>query len=182
MRTVARLLGVASLLWGLMLVFEPSAVPAVPWLSSGVTYLGVVYCGLLALGLAVVVGSRRLRTRGERARPGGGTDRREPTVPGADLDRAVRDGDEGAVRERLREAAIATLVSQGIRDGDAEDRVTQGSWTDDAVAASFLGSAAVRPPWRYRLLATVRPGSSLERRVRRTVAALERRREGGGDG
>lgn len=76
------------------------------------------------------------------------------------------------VRNRLRAAAIATVARrEGIDRETAASRVDSGEWTDDAVAAAFLGSARAPPSvrWREALSETPRTVS----RARRTAAVLE---------
>lgn len=102
--------------------------------------------------------------------------------PGAAFDASVdrwlpgslpRDRRE-AIRDRLRETAVRTLIREGggSRDGNysrdgARERVRRGIWTDDPVAADFLGPGddagvgALRRRLRFR------------RDVRRTVEAIE---------
>jgi hypothetical protein len=83
-----------------------------------------------------------------------------------------RSGASEDVRQRLREAAIAaTARREGIDREAAASRVDSGEWTDDPVAAAFLGSprapASVR--WREALSATPRPVS----RAGHTARVLE---------
>lgn len=78
-----------------------------------------------------------------------------------------------ALRERLREAAVALVASRrGIDRETAADVVERGEWTDDPAAAAFLSASLQAPPsvrWRERWSTTPRAVS----RARRTVAALE---------
>lgn len=78
-----------------------------------------------------------------------------------------------AVRDRLREAAVRSLVRKDGRSREAaRKRVRRGAWTDDPVAAAFLksadetGVAALRGRLRFR------------RDVRRTVETIERIADG----
>jgi len=99
-------------------------------------------------------------------------------VDGA-LDR-IADGDgtfardaRPRVRERVRETAERACARRaGTRD-DAADVVARGEWTDDPVAAAFLGDErAPRYPLRERLRGWVHPGRAFRRRVERTVDAV----------
>lgn len=78
-----------------------------------------------------------------------------------------------ALREPLREAAVALVVSRrGIDRETAFDVVERGEWTDDPAAAAFLSTSLRAPPsvrWRERWSTTPRAVS----RARRAVAALE---------
>jgi len=77
------------------------------------------------------------------------------------------------VRDRLREAAVALVVSrEGVDRRTAAAWVDQGRWTDDPVAAAFLaedGRVPARVRWRERLSTTPR----VVTRARRTAEALE---------
>jgi hypothetical protein len=76
------------------------------------------------------------------------------------------------VRQRLRAAAIAaTARREGIDREAAASRVDSGEWTDDPVAAAFLGSPRAPPAvrWRETLSATPRTVS----RARHTARVLE---------
>jgi len=98
----------------------------------------------------------------------------------ADIDAAIDDavaGDDAAmdtVTERLAAAATtAYAVGTGVSQASARQAVRSGTWTDDAVAAALLS-----PTEPQSLLARLRlwldPESERRRRIRRTVAAIER--------
>lgn len=101
------------------------------------------------------------------------------TVAGTDLtayyERAVEEGGvddiwRDPIRRRLRD-----VVVESLGDDDAVAAVDRGAWTDDRYAAAFLtAAAAVDYPWYHRLYAWLYPGRAYERRVRRTLAAVER--------
>lgn len=78
-----------------------------------------------------------------------------------------------ALRERLREAAVAVVASRdGVDPETAAARVERGEWTDDPVAAAFLSPSVRAPPsvrWREYWSTTPRAAS----RARRTAAVLE---------
>jgi len=76
------------------------------------------------------------------------------------------------VRERVRETAVRACASAD-READAEAAVARGEWTDDPVAAAFLGDErAPRYPLRERLRGWVHPDRAFRRRVERTVDAV----------
>jgi hypothetical protein len=97
------------------------------------------------------------------------------------VDHAVA-GDEGAlerVRDRLGDVVAATLAGQTPDKhrgtGDGRQAVAAGTWTDDRVAAAFLGGPegpSQSLPARVRHW--LAPERERERRIERTVAALER--------
>lgn len=75
------------------------------------------------------------------------------------------------VRERVRETAVRACASADR--ADAEAAVTRGEWTDDPVAAAFLGDErAPRYPLGERLRGWVHPDRAFRRRVERTVDAV----------
>jgi len=77
------------------------------------------------------------------------------------------------VRERVRlTAERAYAQGAGADDADAAEAVAAGEWTDDRVAAAFLGDErAPRLPLRERLRGWLHPGRAFERRARRAAAA-----------
>ena len=64
-------------------------------------------------------------------------------------------------------------TEQGRERTKAEQAVTEGSWTDDRVAAGFL-SARCRLPLLERLGGAVDPGRAYQRRLDRTLDAIDR--------
>jgi hypothetical protein len=117
----------------------------------------------------------------------------DPDRPGSAFDYAMartvaqleRDPNADAWEaDRIREDLEATVFA--VRVGDGRDRNTvsselaDGTWTDDRVAASFLGGpdAPGVSLWR-RLYAWLYPARAFERNVERVVAAVER--QGGFD-
>jgi len=122
------------------------------------------------------------RRAGERAGAVGGLDR-----PGREFDRAVErvrdrleeDPDAEAweaerVRKRLRDAVETVRTNAGGRSrGAVEAELVDGSWTDDRVAAAFLGGEdAPDVGLARRLYAWLYPARAFERRVERTVDAV----------
>ncbi|SDQ26775.1 Yip1 family protein [Natronobacterium texcoconense] len=77
------------------------------------------------------------------------------------------------VVERLDEGAIRTLrARRGLDRHSAREAVRSGTWTDDRVAAAFL-STDVGQPLEERLRGAIDPGKAFERRVRRTLSAID---------
>lgn len=79
------------------------------------------------------------------------------------------------VRERLRAAVVAVRTDGADRTRAAvEAELGDGSWTEDRVAAAFLGGDdAPDIGLARRLYAWLYPARAFERRVRRTVDAIE---------
>ncbi|MFC6838463.1 DUF7269 family protein [Halomarina ordinaria] len=108
-------------------------------------------------------------------------------VVGSELDAVVADGlglratlfsdEPDRLRERLREEAVRTLMRvENCPRAQAERRVDEGSWTDDAAAAAFL--AGGRAPVRSRLAAALRGRSWLQHGTAAAATAIATRAEG----
>ncbi|WP_265110093.1 DUF7269 family protein [Halosolutus halophilus] len=77
------------------------------------------------------------------------------------------------VRRRLVDGATRVLTTKrGFAPEAAREAVESGTWTGDPVAAAFLADD-LRQPVRERLHAAIDPGAAYQRRVRRTLAAIE---------
>lgn len=103
-------------------------------------------------------------------------------VPGDDLDPTTGDASASvAFRRGLTRRVVAALVERReLSEDAAETAVDDGSWTDDPVAAAYLGDETVRFPLRVRLRSWFGGEDRTELSARRTVDALERLREGDG--
>lgn len=100
--------------------------------------------------------ARELQTRREHLRSASGAPRPEPV-------------------DALRKTAVALQHVQGCDVEGARERVDRGEWTDDPVAAAFLGGpGAGRIPLRRRVLSVLYPARAFDRRLERTLDALER--------
>lgn len=94
-------------------------------------------------------------------------------VPGDEL-AELRDTE---LRQRLHDRAVASLMDvRNYSRVDAEHAVESGEWTDDRLAAVYLGSERVRIGPREWLRGMLRGEPTEERAVRRTVRALRRLR------
>lgn len=139
----------------------------------------VVYvAGVALLGYAFLVVRRRDGTR-YRATPDPELPVEAP-APGEDL-RTVLDAFRDRRRshrgpglvDALRRAAITVLVRFGDCSEDAAlDRIEDGTWTDDPVAAAYLGSGESSTSVLAALRDAVGPETTRERNVRRTVDAI----------
>lgn len=141
--------------------------------------------GVLGLGLLAYALHRR-RSGGEsrddpllagddpsdRDAPGERVDAALARVAADSSGRASTDA-RALVRERVRVTA-ERAYAQGAdaADADAADAVAAGEWTDDRVAAAFLGDErAPRLPLRERLRGWLHPGQAFGRRARRAAHA-----------
>ncbi|WP_121822905.1 DUF7269 family protein [Halostella salina] len=109
--------------------------------------------------------------------------------PGSSLDRAaggpglapgLYGDDRRAVRERLRETAVrTTMAAEGCSREAARVAVESGRWTDDRVAAAFLGDVA--PPRHLRPLYRVSSAYAFGRGVSAAVRELDPERPSAGE-
>ncbi|WP_135365471.1 DUF7269 family protein [Halosimplex halophilum] len=193
-------LGVLATLLGALAVAAPAAVAETAPLSALVDAAAAVgprdlfVAGSAAVGLSLLraaVGSRESELVGgspAASRRFAAVLADEPetatapegTLAASELDESVERavaGDErarGAVEDRLRRLAVARLTRAG-RDREAADRaVAEGTWTDDRTAAAFLSEAdGPVAALRSRLRLWLDPERERERRIERTVAALD---------
>lgn len=93
------------------------------------------------------------------------------------IDDPRRGGEE--IRDRLRACAVGVVERTARSHEDADRAVAEGSWTDDRIAAAFLGDdPAPGYPLRARIRGWLRPDLAFEHRVERTVDAIHDRLEG----
>ncbi|MGQ4556483.1 DUF7269 family protein [Halobellus sp. GM3] len=187
-------LAVAGLI-GLVAAFGGFAVgPLEAAVATAETALGSDY--LLAAGLggvALALGTWAFASGAGRPRQATmpEVERSTPvSVPGEDFDRKLS-GWRGrvpllgssvreSVRRRLRGVAVRTIAAKaGCSRAEAERRVAEGTWTDDPIAAAFLSASSEPPPLADRAAALRRGGGWLRFAARRTLDALEERRERG---
>ncbi len=189
-RTATAVVGLAAFAVGAAAIVAPGVADLVPVAAAlavaGNDYLLVVplaAAGVLACVGAVTLVAARGVTEATPPSPEG-VPVGEP--PGADLDRVL--GGRGGVtarldpavrrrtHRRLRDAAVETVArADGCSREAARERVDDGSWTDDAVAAGFLRS----PPSRWTELPGLARGESrFQRGVRRTAREVESVAEG----
>lgn len=163
---------------GLATAAVPAAATAVPVSGAvslfGSDYLLVAVFGAAGVGAVLALVARRSIRGVDHARPPDPEGLPAADTPGTDFDRLLGravipvlwrwGGTRERVRERLREAAVVTVARESGRPrATARDRVDEGTWTDDRVAAAFLGESGEGD-------AT----GSFGRRARRTVRAIER--------
>ncbi|WP_276254147.1 DUF58 domain-containing protein [Halomontanus rarus] len=152
-------------------------------LNIGLGSWAVIFVGVVALLIALNTLTRRhgVRERGTTPDP---EHRYRVPIPGAELTEAVdqfrsRRGDlfapSNRIQDGLREAAIAALTRfQGLTPSTANERIEDGSWTDDPYAAAFLSPTIDPPerPLRERLTDRFVRDVSFRDSVRRTAAAV----------
>lgn len=199
-RTLFGTLGAIATAVGAGLLLAPELVRGIGPLDDAVTALsavetatvGVVGGALVLAALLVTARSRPVPTREgapsnvdsrfERAAiaPPEEATASDGSLTGADIDRDVRRAiEEGGdalrgVRGVLYETATSAHADRaGVPESQAASAVDRGEWTTDPVAARFLARNA-ELPLGMRLREWLVPARERERRIRRTVAAIER--------
>ncbi|WP_418280354.1 DUF7269 family protein [Halorubrum sp. DTA98] len=135
---------------GLLAVFVPDATESLPVgaliETLGSDYLVVAVVGLVAVWLALVVVLWRRLSGVDEATPPAAERVQSAPHPGTSFDRSsggLLGRSATSTRERLREAAVRSLMRTQHRPRDAaERRIDDGTWTDDPVAARFLVDGA----------------------------------------
>ncbi|WP_459194840.1 DUF7269 family protein [Halosimplex sp. J119] len=195
-RTAFGVVGVLATLLGVVAVVSPSIVTGTEPLATLAVVLGGIdprtlfVFGSAAVGLYVAVSSWRSSgarlvgddrdgvARFERAlaEPPETVTASDRTLAGNDFDAAVERAVAGdgramdGVRDRLRGLAAARLDRAGCSD----ESIASGEWTDDRTAGAFLSEdAGPVHSLRSRLRFWLDPETERDRRVRRTVAAIE---------
>lgn len=140
--------------------------------------------GLVALGALLVsgddtTGPRPLRATSDReaTHDGGGIGEDISAVLEQTRRRRYR-GETTPRSEGLHERLVETVerrlrTREGFDAGGAAEAIDDGSWTDDPVAAGFLSSGC-RIPVLERLRGAVDPGQAYQRRLDRTLDAIDR--------
>lgn len=181
------LVGVAGTAVAGVLVFAPAALgEALPALRAVTEMVAPLWVGALVGVVGLVAawhvgrGGRDGTTfDGAVETPPESVNAEETPLAGARLDdryaSAVADepGAMDAMVDRLRTTAVTTYALEAELSRERADRaVAAGEWTDDAVAAALL--APDRPqPLLARLRRWLDPESERERRVKRTLDAIE---------
>lgn len=149
---------------------------------------------VLGAALAIAALWTLQRTRWAGWRPLGGPDPEAGEAPAAGagmaehlraataaryLCRTNRSAD--TIEQRLFEGAVrAVRTERGIDAERAREAVRAGQWTDDRVAAAFLADERGYP-LRAWLYGHIDPGGAYQRRVRRTLDAIDATRRPEGD-
>ena len=193
-------LGALATILGVAFVVAPDAVSAAPLRTAidAISAAGperVMLAGAAITGMYVIFAartsgrtrSRRSATPAERAFEAAATDppetvtddRRRQTAAAldADFDSAVSHGgpDLQRVRRLLAQTAASAYAHQeDIPREKARQVIETGSWTGDQVAAAFLAGEAGPEPGLYaRIRLWLLPETERERRIDRTVAAIQ---------
>lgn len=152
------------------------AVIAPGLLSVPVDRAFVAVLGVVALVQAYGVVVARLRTGRDRTETADPEVLRRSPVPGEDGPGAVEGGFGGhwyVRRSELRAAAVAVLTRfHGLTEEVARERVVDGSWCDDPLAAAHLAEDAWPVPFADRIGGLLRRESAYRRGRRRAIEAI----------
>lgn len=181
-RNVSLLMGGLGAIATIAVIFNPSLESAIPIHRVGMDYLVVGALGIVALlSAGVLFAIRSVRGVAETTPPsveetqhGRPGDIVEETLDSLPLLR-VTDIHHHLYRQ-LRELTISAVVNRhSCSRSAARERVSNGTWTDDDQAATFLRSAEFVPPSLLARLAAVVLGRRwFKKRVVVTVRSLER--------
>lgn len=152
-------LGTLVLVAGFAMLVEPGLAAAL-----GLEFQFVTLLGVLALVQALRFVQNRRKVDLREAVTGDPELRYEAPVPGDPIDVTLAKSQgwsrydrtaKGRLRNRVADVAADTLVAtEGISPEEARDRLAAGTWTDDAVAASYLSDSVSLPAaTRLRLIA-----------------------------
>lgn len=144
-------------------------------------YLVVAPVAALGVFVALVLAYHGRVTKIQQVGTPNAEDVEDVPVPGDDFDALIEEAEGFAfrkstresrkeIKERLRGAAVAVMVKEGLSKPEARDRIESGSWTSSSYAASLLGGrGAPAPP----LTSLVPFGSStFEKSVNRTIEEI----------
>lgn len=202
-RTVLALLGIGSILLGLLTIHQSAALLSIvgsefeAFIERPLTdALPLLVAGVL-VGLGVLRGALRRLSRhsaDERLRPEADHSTTDITLTGSDFDRTLdqvlKEVDRSqstdpaeSLQQRLWESAADTLVAFGDVDrAGAENALATGTWTDDPIAAAFLSDASGPSlSFLHRIYAWLYPRGAVKQRVERTVSELQAWADTGGD-
>lgn len=151
LRDLLASLGAVGVGLGILFVVQPGLAAVLP-----LPRLTLVVIALLAAVEGIRSVQTRRRTEIDGATPPDPEIGIDTDAPGDDFDTRIArlssrrgwiGGDFDRVQSRLRTAAIGVVASRhGIPRREARDRVERGTWTDDPVAAAFLGGENVDDP------------------------------------
>lgn len=177
-------LGAIGVGLGFLFIVQPGLAALLP-----LPRLTLLVIGLLAGVEGIRSVQRRRRSEVDGAIPPDPELGIETEAPGDDFDihiarlstrRGWIGGDFDRVENRLRTAAVGAVAArEGIPRRAARERIEQGTWTDDPVAAAFLGGPAVpEPPLGERLRLMMGSGGRFQGYADRTADAITATWEG----
>ncbi len=186
MRRWIAAIGTVAVLVGLFVSFQQQFAGAIP-VSWVFVLLVAVGAGIQSVSTAL---SRR-RTPLEQVETDDPERRYEAPTPGEELEEMLRFASQRSrrgnrpreqIRERIAAVAVDAIVAaEDCSASTARERVRSGEWTDDPVAAWFVGEdVRLHPAERGRLLASA-PFSQYEAAFDRTVRVVDDLASHGGE-
>jgi hypothetical protein len=185
-QTVLAAFGVASVVLGVAVVVGVTPARILGPVADLDPTQATGLLGVLLVGYAL----RRRRQNDDRPGPTRLRDVGEsagPPDPGEAVDTALQDIEAASTafatreeREQVRDVVWRTAVRayaqrHGVSRTAATDAVAAGDWTDDVVAAAFVGDdRAPRLPLRERLRGWLHPNRAFRRRAERAASAVHR--------
>lgn len=183
LRRVLAAFGVVFVALGVAVVVAPSVtdvvrLPDVPSVVVGAFALLFAIAGFAARRAVTFEDPETAAVRAS-----GLEDRFEPPRPGAEIDAELTEGPDATdvsardvhVRERLRILAVRTLTdAEDLSVEEANERLQNGTWTDDRTAAAMFCDD-VLPPAEDVVATVAGIESAQERKVRHALAEIERR-------
>jgi hypothetical protein len=178
MRRAIAAVGAVAVLVGLFVSFQQEFAGSIP-----VSWVFVLLVAVAAGVQSVSTALSRRRTPLEQAETDDPERRYEAPTPGEDLEELLRFASRRSrrgnrpreqLRERIADVAVdAVVAAEDCSESTARERVRTGEWTDDPVAAWFLGEdVRLHPAERGRLLASA-PFSQYEAAFERTVRVVD---------
>lgn len=169
-------IGVGAIAFAIFIIAFPSIAGSLSLPQTTTVIIGFI---ALIQGFRSVQ-SRRLTTIEQASLPPI-EDRESTPIPGDDFDERIQHmrgfytrgaaSEEERIKQRLRGTAIDVLTrTKDISNDAARHQLDTGEWTDDPIAASFLGgSDAPSSPIGFRLQSRVSSGSYKRRAANRTT-------------
>lgn len=171
LRSVPLALGlVATAIGGALAVMGAPLLPA-----GAVSDLPALAVAVFAVGVAVLALLVR-SLDGERGVALPDTDSQHVSVPGDDVDEALRAGaGREAIRRRVEESAVTVLQREGLSPDEATAALRAGGWTDNESARALFDGTGIS--LRAQLSGWLSGTHPFQRRVAHVTAELRRRDE-----
>lgn len=177
MRRIALTLGIIAIVLGGGAVLLPDV-----FHFGGAEGL-IAVAGVFALLCAIIVGRRASQAYRREHETSHVEQRENVKITGADVNSLLEAAspphnfirERKRLRNRIRTLAINVLVTfRGKSTSEATEAVDAGTWTDDQIAASYVGGGAEESPLLKRLYNRIFESNSLSIRVQATLESIGR--------
>lgn len=171
LRSVPLALGlVATAIGGVLAVLGAPLLPA-----GAVSDLPILAVAVFAVGVAILALLVR-SLDGARGVALPDTDSQYVSVPGDDVDEALRAGaGQEDIRRRVEASAVTVLQREGLSPEEAKQALRAGAWTDREPARALFDGTPIS--LRAKLSGWLSGTSPFQRRVAHATAELRRRDE-----